>query len=130
MSVVFTNGCFDILHRGHIELLRFCKECGDIVVVGLNDDKSVKILKGESRPFNSESDRKLILESLRYVDKVILFDDETPYRLIQKIKPDIIVKGGDYTAEQVIGNDLAEVRIFKYIEGYSSTRTIKDIISR
>ena len=130
MSVVFTNGCFDILHRGHIELLRFCKECGDIVVVGLNDDNSVKRLKGENRPFNNQNDRKFLLESLVFVDKVILFNEDTPYNLIRRLNPDLIVKGGDYSEDEIVGNDLCEVKIFRSINGYSTTKTIQDISNR
>jgi D-beta-D-heptose 7-phosphate kinase/D-beta-D-heptose 1-phosphate adenosyltransferase len=130
LSVVFTNGCFDVLHRGHVELLKFCSQIGTSVVVGLNSDESVKINKGPKRPFNSVNDRKFILESLVFVDKVIVFEEETPYNLINKIKPDIIVKGGDYTPEEVVGNDMCEVRIFNYVEGYSSTKYIRDINNR
>jgi len=130
MSVVFTNGCFDILHRGHIELLRFCKECGDIVVVGLNDDNSVKRLKGENRPFNNQNDRKFLLESLVFVDKVILFNEDTPYNLIRRLNPDLIVKGGDYSEDEIVGNDLCEVKIFRLINGYSTTKTIQNISNR
>ena len=125
MSVVFTNGCFDVLHRGHVELLKYSKSLGT-VVVGLNSDQSVKNLKGENRPFFSEEDRKFMLESCKYVDEVIIFNEETPYNLIKRINPDIIVKGGDYTPEQVVGNDLAEVVIFGTIHGYSSTEIIKE----
>ena len=95
MSIVFTNGCFDILHRGHIELLKYCKSLGK-VTVGINSDKSVSNLKGPRRPFFSQEDRKFMLESCKYVDDVIIFDEETPYNLIKTLKPDIIVKGGDY----------------------------------
>ena len=130
MPVVFTNGCFDVLHRGHVELLKFCSQIGTSVVVGLNSDESVKINKGPKRPFNSVNDRKFILESLVFVDEVIVFEEETPYNLINKIKPDIIVKGGDYTPEEVVGNDICEVRIFNYVEGYSSTKYIRDINNR
>lgn len=130
MSIVFTNGCFDILHRGHLELLKFCKSVGDKVIVGLNSDESIKKLKGESRPINNEIDRKFFLESLKYVDEVIIFKEKTPYNLIKKIKPKIIVKGGDYTVENVIGNDLCEVRIFKHVKGYSTTKTIQYINNR
>ncbi len=130
MPLIFTNGCFDILHRGHVELLKFCKGCGNTVYVGLNSDKSVKCLKGENRPVNNQEDRKVMLESLRYVDKVIIFDEETPYKLIQKIRPDIIVKGGDYCPDKVVGNDIAEVKIFEYVEGYSTTKTIQSIANR
>lgn len=125
MKLIFTNGCFDILHKGHIEILKFSKSLGTKLIVGLNSDKSVKILKGSGRPINQQEDRKLILESLRFVDEVIIFDEETPYNLIKQIKPDIIVKGGDYTADKVIGNDLAEVIIFNYINGYSTTKIIE-----
>ena len=124
MSVVFTNGCFDILHRGHIELLKYCKALGD-VVVGLNSDKSIKKLKGNHRPFFFEEDRKFALQACRYVDRVIIFDEETPYSLIKKIKPDIIVKGGDYKEEDVVGRDLAEVKIFNYVDGYSTTKILE-----
>ena len=130
MKLVFTNGCFDILHRGHLELLRYCKSIGDKVVVGLNSDSSVKKLKGIHRPINSEIDRKFLLESLVYVDSVFIFEQDTPYELIKKIKPDIIVKGGDYKIKDVIGNDISEVRIFKYVKGYSTTKKIKDITNR
>lgn len=129
MPLIFTNGCFDMLHRGHLELLSFCKSLGD-VVVGLNSDESIRLLKGRERPINTQSDRKYFLESLIYVDKVIIFNDLTPYTLIEKIKPDIIVKGGDYNVESVVGNDLCEVKIFKYVKGYSTTKKIQDIIDR
>ena len=125
MKLVFTNGCFDILHRGHIELLKYCKSLGD-VVVGLNSDDSVKKIKGSDRPFFSEDDREFMLKSCKYVDGVIIFDQETPYDLIKKIKPDIIVKGGDYNKEDVVGNELAEVRIFNYIKGYSTTNILEN----
>lgn len=130
MSIIFTNGCFDILHRGHIELLRFCKGNGDTVFVGLNSDSSVKRLKGEKRPINNQNDRKLMLESLRYVDKVFVFEEDTPYNLINKIKPDMIVKGGDYNPQDVVGADICEVRIFKYVEGYSTTKAIQNLVDR
>jgi len=125
MTTVFTNGCFDILHRGHIELFKYCKSLGFMVIVGLNSDVSVKKLKGDTRPYFSENDRKFALESCRYVDHVIIFEEETPYNLIKKIKPDIIVKGGDYKKEEVVGNDLAEVKIFNFVEGYSTTKILE-----
>ena len=130
MSLVFTNGCFDIIHRGHLELLRYCKSIGSHVVVGLNSDNSIKLLKGLNRPINCEKDRKFLLESLIYVDNVIIFDQNTPYELIKSVKPNIIVKGGDYNIKSVIGNDLCEVRIFNYVEGYSTTKKIQDITNR
>ncbi len=128
-KVIFTNGCFDILHRGHIELLKYCKSMG-LVIVGLNSDKSVKRLKGPSRPITSEEDRKFMLESCKYVDSVIIFDEDTPYDLIKKYKPDIIVKGGDYKESEVIGNDLASVHIFEFLNGYSTTKIIENISNR
>tara|TARA_Y100000310_G_C20121663_1_gene551747 strand:+ start:136 stop:516 length:381 start_codon:yes stop_codon:yes gene_type:complete len=124
MNIVFTNGCFDILHRGHIELLKYCKSFGH-VIVGLNSDKSVKKLKGDTRPYFSEKDREFMLRSCKYVDGVIIFDEETPYDLIKKINPDIIVKGGDYKKEEVVGSDLARVKIFNYIDGYSTTKILE-----
>jgi len=130
VPIVFTNGCFDVLHRGHIELFRFCKTLGDKVVVGLNTDRSVKENKGKNRPINSQDDRKLILESIRYIDSVILFDEKTPYELINCIKPDIIVKGGDYSAKDVVGSDICKVVIFDYVKGYSTTKTLQDIADR
>lgn len=129
-KVIFTNGCFDIIHRGHLELLKFCKEIGDEVVVGINSDKSIQKLKGSNRPINNELDRKFLLESLKYVDKVIIFNEDTPYDLIKQIKPDIIVKGSDYSIESVVGNNLAQVVIFEKINGYSTTKTIQSIIDR
>ena len=136
MHTVFTNGCFDILHKGHAQLLEFCKNYKGVsfgghslfprVVVGLNSDASVKRLKGDSRPINNEKDRSFLLESLKYVDEVIIFDEETPYELIKKIKPDYIVKGGDYKKEEVVGNDIAEIKIFNFIDGYSTTKILKD----
>ena len=127
---IFTNGCFDIVHRGHIELLKFCKSYGR-VIVGLNSDASVRKLKGPSRPIFSQKDRKFLLESCKYVDKVIIFDDETPLKLIEEVKPDIIVKGGDYTEDQVVGKDLCKsVIIFNYLDGYSTTKIVQDIINR
>ena len=136
MKIIFTNGCFDILHRGHIELLKYCRSLGgsdlakNYVIVGINSDKSVRRLKGKDRPTISQDDRKALLEELRCVDEVIVFDEDTPYELIQRIKPDIIVKGGDYTPTEVIGNDLAEVVIFEIINGYSSTKIIEATSNR
>ena len=127
---VFTNGCFDILHRGHIELLEQSKRLGDYLIVGINSDRSVRALKGEGRPVNSEVDRKKALESLKFVDEVIVFDESTPYELIKRIKPDIITKGGDYVAETVVGNDLAIVHIIPYVHGYSTTKILTNEIRR
>lgn len=129
-KVVFTNGCFDILHVGHMQLLKYCKSIGHLVVVGLNSDSSISRLKGPSRPINSQEDRKVMLESIKYVDKVFIFDELTPLNLIKQIKPNVIVKGGDYTEDEVVGNKLAEVRIFNYVEGYSTTKAIQNIANR
>lgn len=123
LPIVFTNGCFDILHRGHIELLNYCFELGQ-VIVGLNSDDSVQRLKGKSRPINSQQDRKKVLESVKFVSKVIVFDEPTPYELISEIRPMYIVKGGDYNAEDVVGHDLAEVRIFPLVKDHSTTNLI------
>ena len=123
-KIIFTNGCFDILHRGHYELLKYCSSLGR-VIVGLNSDSSVTDLKGPSRPFFKQEDRIFALMSCRYVDEVVVFNENTPYNLIKSISPDIIVKGGDYVADRVVGSDLAEVRIFNFIDGYSTTRILE-----
>tara|TARA_R110000851_G_scaffold38519_2_gene98831 strand:- start:1242 stop:1640 length:399 start_codon:yes stop_codon:yes gene_type:complete len=128
-KIVFTNGCFDVLHRAHIELLKYCKTLGD-VIVGLNSDESVARLKGETRPVNSQEDRQEVLRAIKYVDRVIIFEEDTPYNLIKKTTPDIIVKGGDYKKEEVIGSDLCEVIIFNYLDGYSTTKTIESLVDR
>jgi len=125
-KVVFTNGCFDILHRGHFELLKYCRSLGSTIIVGLNSDQSVKTLKGDSRPFFSEQDRKFALESCKYVDHVVIFQEETPYNLIKRLKPDIIVKGGDYKKKDVVGHNLAKVKIFKFVKGYSTTKVLEE----
>jgi D-beta-D-heptose 7-phosphate kinase/D-beta-D-heptose 1-phosphate adenosyltransferase len=126
-KLIFTNGCFDVIHRGHIELLLYCASLGE-VVIGLNSDQSVKRLKGEGRPINSEIDRKFVLESLKCVSKVIVFEEDTPYELIKKIKPDLIVKGGDYTPDQVIGGDICKVEIFNRVKDYSTTNVINSLV--
>jgi len=132
MKVIFTNGCFDVVHRMHVELLRFCKSRGDKVIVGLNSDSSVKRLKGDTRPIFNQEDRKFVLEAFKSVDEVIIFDEDTPYELIKELKPDEIIKGGDYEEDEVVGNDIAKVVLFNYIEKYSTTNTLsslqKDII--
>jgi rfaE bifunctional protein nucleotidyltransferase chain/domain len=123
-KIVFTNGCFDIVHRGHVELLKYCREIGSRVIVGLNSDDSVKKLKGDQRPYFNQQDRKILLENLSCVDEVHIFNEETPYDLISKLKPDIIVKGGDYMPSKVVGSDICEVRIFNFINGYSTTNIL------
>ena len=127
--VIFTNGCFDILHRMHIELLKFCKSRGDYVVVGLNSDASVKALKGDKRPINKEDDRKYVLESLKFVDEVIIFEEETPFNLVKELKPDEIVKGGDYKVEDIAGHEFAPVVLFNYNNSYSTTNTLEKLNS-
>ena len=127
MKTIFTNGCFDILHRMHVELLQFCKSQGDKVIVGLNSDSSVKRLKGEQRPIFSQDDRKFMLESLDCVDEVIIFEEDTPFELIKKIKPDYIVKGGDYKPEDAVGNNITKVIIFNYNENYSTTKSLNKL---
>jgi D-beta-D-heptose 7-phosphate kinase/D-beta-D-heptose 1-phosphate adenosyltransferase len=103
---------------------------GDYVIVGINSDDSVKRLKGDDRPIFRLEDRTALLEAIRYVDKVEIFDEDTPYELIKRIKPDLIVKGGDYVSDQVVGHDICDVEIFEYVDGYSTTRTIKNISDR
>jgi D-beta-D-heptose 7-phosphate kinase/D-beta-D-heptose 1-phosphate adenosyltransferase len=126
-SLVFTNGCFDLLHLGHISLLKYCATLGE-VVVGLNSDKSVKRLKGNDRPIINEEDRKEILLAIKYVTAVHIFDEETPLELIKKIRPDIIVKGGDYSLNNVVGKEFAKVLLFPLIEGRSTTLLAEKII--
>lgn len=127
-TVVFTNGCFDILHVGHVKYLQEAKSYGDILIVGLNSDTSVRTLKGPSRPVNPEADRAYLLAALEAVDYVVLFSDETPYELIKSIQPDILVKGGDYEGKTVVGSEFAgELRLVRFVEGKSTTATIERI---
>ena len=126
-TVVWTNGVFDILHKGHFELLKFAKQQGDILIVGINSDSSVKRLKGEGRPFNNSYVREQQLLQLPWVDKVVMFEDDTPLEKIQEYSPDIIVKGGDYTVETTVGNELAEVKIFPTVEGFSTTQIMEKV---
>jgi D-beta-D-heptose 7-phosphate kinase/D-beta-D-heptose 1-phosphate adenosyltransferase len=125
-KVIFTNGCFDILHRGHASYLQKAKELGDILIVGLNSDNSIKRLKGESRPINPLYDRAFLLSALESVDFVVPFEEDTPYTLIEQILPHILVKGADYIGKEVVGSDLVdEVRLIEFVEGKSTTDTIK-----
>jgi D-beta-D-heptose 7-phosphate kinase / D-beta-D-heptose 1-phosphate adenosyltransferase len=127
-KIVFTNGCFDLLHSGHIKYLEEAKSFGDILILGLNSDKSVKILKGENRPINNEIDRAQIIAALESVDYVIVFDDEDPYELIKGIKPNILVKGGDYKNKNVVGEDIVEkLQIVKFHKNQSTTKLITKI---
>ena len=125
--LVWTNGVFDILHEGHFELLKFAKQQGDELIVAINSDTSVKRLKGKNRPINSQSERMSQLKTLPWVDRVVIFEEDTPLNMIKNIKPDLIVKGGDYTVDKVVGNEFAEVKIFEFVEGFSTSKTIGKI---
>jgi D-beta-D-heptose 7-phosphate kinase/D-beta-D-heptose 1-phosphate adenosyltransferase len=134
-NIVFTNGCFDIIHLGHIKLLEFAKSQGSYLIVGLNSDNSVKRLKGSSRPFNTQDDRKTVLESIRFVDEVVIFEEDTPLELVDRIRPDIIVKGSDYKKEDVVGYHLEKlgllkVKLFNYVPNYSTTRVLQSSCNR
>ena len=124
-KVIFTDGCFDVLHKGHLTLLKEARMLGDKLIVGLNSDDSVKRLKGALRPFNNVETRMEQLLLIPYVDEVIVFDNDTPYELIQNLKPDLIVKGGDYTVEEIVGHDLAPVHIVPTVNGYSTTKILE-----
>ncbi|MPS72099.1 MAG: D-glycero-beta-D-manno-heptose-7-phosphate kinase [Chryseobacterium sp.] len=127
-KIVFTNGCFDIIHKGHIKYLQEARKKGDILVVGLNSDNSVKRLKGPERPIKNQEERALIMSALEMVDYVSVFDEDTPIGLIQKVAPDVLVKGGDYKVEEIIGREYAkETIIIPFVNGYSTTSTIDKI---
>ncbi|MCU0451704.1 MAG: D-glycero-beta-D-manno-heptose-7-phosphate kinase [Bernardetiaceae bacterium] len=127
-KLVFTNGCFDVLHLGHVKYLEKAKTFGDVLIVGVNADASVRRLKGPERPINPEQDRAYLLAALGTVDYVVVFDEDTPYALIQALRPDVLVKGGDYADKPVVGSDLVpEVRLVDFVEGRSSTRVIQKI---
>lgn len=127
-KIVFTNGCFDILHVGHVKYLEVAKSYGDVLILGLNADSSVKKLKGPTRPINTQDDRAYILASLESVDYVVIFEEETPYELIKLIKPHVLVKGGDYKGKEVVGQDIAdELKLVQFVDGKSTTNTIKRI---
>lgn len=129
-KIVFTNGCFDVIHRGHIEYLSFTKRQGDIVVLGLNSDSSVKRLKGPKRPINNQHDRAAVLAALESVDYITIFDEDTPANIIELVKPDILVKGADWKDKGVVGQEFVESRggkvvLAQIVEGKSSTNTIE-----
>jgi D-glycero-beta-D-manno-heptose 1-phosphate adenylyltransferase len=131
-KLVFTNGCFDILHRGHIEYLEQAKLLGDYLVIGLNSDSSVKRIKGETRPVNNEKDRAYVMNSLKVIDAVVLFAEDTPYNLIKEIIPDFLVKGGDWKEDDIVGADIVKkaggkVVSLKYVDNYSTTGTINKL---
>jgi D-beta-D-heptose 7-phosphate kinase/D-beta-D-heptose 1-phosphate adenosyltransferase len=132
-KVVFTNGCFDILHRGHVDYLAKAKSLGDILVVGLNDDRSVSRLKGAPRPVIDQDDRANILAGLKSVDYVVMFGEDTPYELIKAIVPDVLVKGADWSVDNVVGKDIVEsaggcVQTIEFLPNRSTSRIIEKII--
>lgn len=131
-KIVFTNGCFDIIHSGHVKYLSAAKKLGDVLFLGLNSDDSVKRLKGESRPVNYEIDRAEVLSALRYIDYIVIFNEDDPGKLIETIMPHILVKGGDYNAGEVIGGDFVknsggEVVILPFVPGKSTTSIIEKL---
>lgn len=131
-KIVFTNGCFDILHSGHVSYLNEAKQQGDLLVVGLNSDQSVKRLKGNDRPINSQADRKFLLENLRCIDLVEIFDQDTPYELIKVLSPSVLVKGGDWAVEQIVGHELVLanggiVKSLSFKDGYSTTNILSQV---
>lgn len=130
-KIVFTNGCFDILHSGHVKYLAEAKGLGDILILGLNSDSSVKRLKGKERPINNEQERAVVLSALSSISYIVIFEEDTPYNTINHIKPNILVKGGDWKPKDIVGSDIVssyngEVRSLSYIDGQSTT----DIINK
>jgi len=131
-KIVFTNGCFDILHLGHVDYLSKAADLGEILIVGLNSDTSARKLKGNHRPINNEESRAMLLASLHFVDAVIIFDEDTPCNLIKLIEPDVLVKGADYKAEDIVGYDVVsakggKVETIDFLEGYSTSIIEKKI---
>jgi D-beta-D-heptose 7-phosphate kinase/D-beta-D-heptose 1-phosphate adenosyltransferase len=134
-TVVFTNGCFDIIHRGHIECLRKAKSFGDVLIVGLNSDSSVRRIKGKKRPIVLQRDRAEILASLEMVDYVSIFGETTPFHMISGLVPDVLVKGGDYTRGNIVGNDIVlsrggQVKTVRQVQGRSTKNIIQKIVNR
>lgn len=132
--VVFTNGCFDVLHAGHVDYLAKAKECGDILIVGLNSDSSVRKVKGKKRPIVSELERAFILKNLKSVDFVVLFNELTPIGLIEELLPDVLVKGADWAIENIVGRDIVEenggtVRSIEFITQQSTTNIIEKVLA-
>ncbi|MBP8992250.1 MAG: D-glycero-beta-D-manno-heptose 1-phosphate adenylyltransferase [Bacteroidota bacterium] len=131
-TIVFTNGCFDILHYGHINYLAKAANLGSKLIVGLNSDSSVQRLKGKDRPINKELERAFVLASLFFIEAIIIFNEDTPEKLIHNIAPDILAKGGDYKVEEIAGSDFVlknggKVEIIQFVEGYSSTKIINKV---
>jgi rfaE bifunctional protein nucleotidyltransferase chain/domain len=134
-KIVFTNGCFDILHLGHIDYLSAASELGDLLIIGLNTDQSVSKIKGNNRPIQDEISRAFVLASLGFVDAVVFFGEETPYTLIETIQPDVLVKGADYKPEDIVGYDIVknkggEIVTIEFLEGYSTTAIEKKILRK
>ena len=134
LKIVFTNGCFDLLHKGHLDLLNKSSKYGDILIVGLNSDSSVKKLKGPSRPVNSTQSRSKLLAGFECIDLIVVFNEDTPLNLIQSLKPNILVKGGDYTFETIVGaeevkNYGGQVEIIPFLPGYSTSKIVTKIQS-
>ena len=135
-KIVFTNGVFDLMHLGHVDYLSKAKDCGDILIVGMNSDASVKMLnKGDTRPLQDQQSRAMVLASLSFVDFVVIFDEETPYDLIKAAQPDVLVKGADYKVEQIAGHDIVlarggEVKLIELVSGYSTTAIEKKILGK
>lgn len=134
-SLIFTNGCFDILHAGHVEYLARAADLGDCLVIGLNTDESVTRLKGPGRPVNNQAARATLLAALSFVDAVVLFEEATPYELIKTIEPDFLVKGGDYKESEIVGSDLVKARngkviVFDLLEGFSTSELIRKLTKK
>ena len=131
-TVVFTNGCFDLLHRGHVHVLRQAKAAGNLLIVGINSDESVKRIKGPNRPVLPESDRAELISAMEMVDYVLLFDEPDPYEVISVLRPNVLVKGGDWNSDKIVGADIVEedggrVAIVPYLQGFSTSEIIERI---
>ena len=131
-KIVFTNGCFDLVHRGHVEVLANTADLGDRLIIGLNSDTSIHKLKGEKRPIIDENSRAILLASLQFIDAIVLFSESTPYQLIEAILPDILAKGGDYKEQEITGHELVlrnggEVILVPFIDGFSTTNIVNKI---
>lgn len=131
-KIVFTNGCFDILHKGHVDYLYKAAQLGTKLMVGINSDASVRAIKGESRPVQDENSRMYLLAAFEFINAVVLFNDATPYNLIHKVRPDVLVKGADYNPEEIVGYDIVssyngEITTIEFLEGYSTSKIIRKI---
>ncbi|MCF7858196.1 MAG: D-glycero-beta-D-manno-heptose 1-phosphate adenylyltransferase [Candidatus Cloacimonetes bacterium] len=131
-KIVFTNGCFDILHAGHVKYLAEASELGDLLILGLNSDDSVKKLKGSDRPINNQTDRAIVLSALTSISYIVIFEEDTPYKIINHIKPDILVKGGDWSPQDIVGSEIVlsykgQVKSLPFVSGKSTTKLLKKI---